>query len=146
MTRSRSVSALLVVTIMLVAATTALRAQAPAARAAASREQRIPAPAESAWTAEQRALAAEFASGGRLTNDLRTFLVHPDLVRGVMPFANYVTGSSTLSMRHRALLVLRTAWLSRSDYMWAKHAADAAQAGLSRVCGRRGLGRGVEGP
>ena len=44
---------------------------------------------------------------------------HPALVSGVMPFATYISEGSTLSPRHRQLLILRTAWLCRSQYEWA---------------------------
>jgi alkylhydroperoxidase family enzyme len=82
-------------------------------------------------TAEQRAL--EKAHAGAFGNgaDFRTMLVHPELVKGVLPFANYVLADSTLTPRHRELLVLRTAWRTRSDYLWAKHHPRATAAGLS---------------
>ena len=67
------------------------------------------------------------------TNELRLFKTHPALVGGVTPFANYVRGSSSLSQRHRELLILRTAWLSRSTYYWSLHSARAGAAGLSRT-------------
>jgi alkylhydroperoxidase family enzyme len=63
-------------------------------------------------------------------NDFRTLLVHPALVQGVTPFARYITADSTLPPRHRELLILRTAWLARSDYLWARHATKTAS--LSR--------------
>ncbi len=107
------------------------RGQSPEASSSALRSPRLPVVAETAWTAEQRQLVAEFSPGARPTNDLRTWLAHPDLVRGVMPFAAYVTGRSTLPPPDRALLVLRTAWLARSEYLWAKHAPEAARAGLT---------------
>ena len=50
-----------------------------------------------------------------------------------MPFANYIRNSSSLSQRHRELLILRTAWLSRSPYYWSVHSARAAAAGLTRA-------------
>jgi alkylhydroperoxidase family enzyme len=92
---------------------------------------RTPPLAEAEWTGEHRELIARFAPGAKATNDLRTFLNHPELVRGVMPFAVYVTTASTLPARDRALLILRTARLARSEYLWAKHAADAEKSGLS---------------
>ena len=57
-----------------------------------------------------------------LTNDIRTLLTHPDSLPGVMPFWNYIAFESTLPARDRAILMLRTAWLSRSRYLWAKYA------------------------
>lgn len=66
------------------------------------------------------------------TNDLRTFANHPDLIKGVLPFLSYIAGESTLPPRHRELLILRTVWLSRSAYQWARHAPAAREAGISR--------------
>jgi alkylhydroperoxidase family enzyme len=57
-------------------------------------------------------------------------LVYPELVRDLMPFERYISNESTLSPRHRELLILRTAWLCRSAYEWARHAGSAKQAGL----------------
>jgi 4-carboxymuconolactone decarboxylase len=67
------------------------------------------------------------------TNELRSFKVHPASVDGVMPFANYIRNSSSLPQRHRELLILRTAWLSRSPYYWSVHNARAGAAGLTRA-------------
>ncbi len=101
------------------------------ARSSSTGQPRIPPVAEATRTAEQRALAAEYGRRGVAGNDLRTLLVHPELVKGVMPFASYVTDGSTLSPRHRELLALRTAWLCRSPYLWATHARRATEAGVS---------------
>jgi len=76
-------------------------------------------------TDRQRALIASYVRGGVLTNDIRTLLNHPDALPGVMPFWNYVESESTLPARDRAVLMLRTAWLSRSGYLWAKYASGA---------------------
>jgi alkylhydroperoxidase family enzyme len=92
---------------------------------------RIAPVAETAWTEAQRAAAAQFAPGGSIGNDLRTWLNHPPLVAGVMPFVRYISEQSGLTPRHRELLILRTAWLSRSEYVWAHHAAAARKAGMS---------------
>ena len=85
---------------------------------------------ESAWTEAQRAAATQFAPGGA-GNDLKTWLNHPPLVAGVMPFARYISEQSLLTARHRELLILRTAWLCRSEYVWAHHAAAARKAGVT---------------
>jgi alkylhydroperoxidase family enzyme len=65
------------------------------------------------------------------TNELRSFQIHPAAVDGVMPFANYIRTSSTLPPRHRELLILRTAWLSRSPYYWSVHSTRASATGLT---------------
>src|SRR6476620_10224115 len=89
-----------------------------------------PVPA-AALSDEQRALAAQFAGSFGTGGDFRTLLVHPELVKGVLPFANYILTESTLTPRDRELLILRTAWRTQSDYLWAKHQRSAAATGLS---------------
>ena len=74
-----------------------------------------------AFNDEQRALSATYSGAFGSGADFRTLLVHPELVKGVLPFANYILSESTLTPRHRDLLILRTAWSTRSDYLWAKH-------------------------
>jgi len=84
-----------------------------------------------ALTAEQRELVAAHAGAFGTGADFRTLLVHPELVKGVLPFANYILSASTLSARHRELLILRTAVLTRSDYLWSKHQARAEAAAIT---------------
>jgi 4-carboxymuconolactone decarboxylase len=105
-------------------------AVAAAIVATVAAEPRIRPIAGTVLTDEQRVLekaAGAFGAGA----DFRTMLVHPELVKGVLPFANYVLAESTLTPRHRELLILRTAWQMRSDYLWAKHQRRATAAGLS---------------
>jgi alkylhydroperoxidase family enzyme len=83
-------------------------------------------------TDEQRALTATYGGAFGTGADFRTLLVHPELVKGVLPFANYILAESTLSPRHRELLILRTAWNTRSDYLWAKHQNREVVPSLSR--------------
>lgn len=89
----------------------------------------VPVP-QSAWTAEQRDLAAAFPKGPSGTA-LGTFLTYPELVRGIFPFASYIMADSTLTPRQRELLILRTAWDCSSEYLWANDAPRAAAAGIS---------------
>lgn len=77
--------------------------------------------AATAFTDEQQALSAHSSGAFGTAADFRTLLVHPELVKGVLPFANYILSESTLTPRHRDLLILRTAWLTRSSYLWSKH-------------------------
>jgi alkylhydroperoxidase family enzyme len=76
-------------------------------------------------TPRHRALIAAYVRGEQLTNDIRTLLRHPDSLPGIMPFWNYIAYESTLSPHDRAVLMLRTAWLSRSTYLWARYATAA---------------------
>jgi alkylhydroperoxidase family enzyme len=94
-------------------------------------EPRIRPIAGNAQSEEQRALTPTYSGAFGTGADFRTLLVHPELVKGVLPFANYILSESTLSPRHRELLILRTAWNTRSDYLWAKHQGRATAAGLN---------------
>ena len=94
-------------------------------------EPRIAPVPESEWTDAQRAIVARFGPGGRATNALRVYLRHPVLAENILPFEQYISTQSTLSPRHRELLILRTAWVCRSEYIWAQHAAIARAAGLT---------------
>src|SRR5688572_2540784 len=87
---------------------------------------------EREWTAAQRSIVARFEVDGRPTNALRTYLHHPVLADNILPFERYIAQESTLSARHRELLILRTAWLCRSEYVWALHADRARGAGIGR--------------
>lgn len=128
----------LVVLIVAVASATALFAQG-APRLARPRVEPL---AESAWGDRERALVASFGQSGRAANDLKTFLRHPEMVEGIMPFVRYVSTASTLSPRDRELLILRTAWLCRAEYLWAQHVPVARQAGLTAA----EIHRVAEGP
>src|SRR4051812_22052887 len=71
---------------------------------------------ESQRSPEQQALAARFASSG-IPNAVATYLNHPSLAEHILPYEQYVATESALPARHRALLILRTAWLARSTYV-----------------------------
>lgn len=86
---------------------------------------------EAQWTAKQKELVSKLAPGGRADNLFATLLTVPEIVEGAMPFTNYLLTSSTLSPRHRDLLILRTAWLCGSQPLWATHAARAKTTGFS---------------
>jgi alkylhydroperoxidase family enzyme len=85
---------------------------------------------ESQRTDQQRALAAQFASSG-IPNAVATYLNHPALAEHTLPFEHYASSASGLPPRHRSLLVMRTAWLTRSNYLWAHRIGAARQAGLT---------------
>ena len=54
------------------------------------------------------------------SNILGIYAWHPDMVRGWMPFSNHLR-HSTLSDRHREMVILRTTWLGYGEYEWAQH-------------------------
>lgn len=86
---------------------------------------------ESQWTDVHKAIVAKYARDGRADNGFKTLLNLPELVEGVMPYTTYLLDESSLSPRHRALLVMRAAWLCGSQPIWAGHAVRARAAGLS---------------
>ena len=86
---------------------------------------------ESEWTDEQRALVEKYAPGGNPGNALKTLIRVPALADRFMPLLTYVANDSTLSPRHRAILILRTAWLTQNGYLWATHASQAGASGLT---------------
>ena len=89
--------------------------------ALAAAEPRLRPVSAAVFTDEQRALTATYSGAFGAGADFRTLLIHPELAKGVLPFANYILSESTLTPRHRDLLVVRTAWLTRSPYLWSKH-------------------------
>src|SRR4030095_11394740 len=105
----------------------ALLIQAPVGSA----EPRLAPVPESTWTDAQRAIVARFGPAGRATNALRIYLHHPVLADNILPFEQYISNESTLPPRHRELLILRTAWLCRSEYIWTQHAGSAREAGIT---------------
>lgn len=100
---------------------------------------------EGEWTDAQRAIVARFGPAGRATNALRVYLHHPVLAENILPFEQYISSESTLAPRHRELLILRTAWLNRSEYVWAQHAGIARKAGITSVELTR-IARGPDAP
>ena len=100
----------------------------PAVRLA---EARVPPLPEPEWTDEQRALVEKYAPDGNPGNALRTLIRVPPLADRVFPVVNYLANDSTLSPRHRAMLILRTAWLTQNATLWATHASRAGEAGLT---------------
>ena len=93
--------------------------------------------AEDQWTGAHKAIAAKYSANGRAGNALGTFLHIPALAESFMSFPAYLTRDSTLSPRHREILILRTAWLLNSDSIWSEHVPAARAAGLTAADVRR---------
>ena len=100
----------------------------PAVRLA---EARVPPLPEAEGTPEQRASVERWSADGHSANVVRTLARVPALADRVLPFTRYVADETTLSPRHRAILILRTAWLTQSANVWAAHAGRAARSGLT---------------
>lgn len=86
-----------------------------------------PVPA-SEWSAELRS-AAESAPAG-MANLVGVFGHYAELGQIVLRHLRYLWSESTLPERHRALIALRTAWLARSEYLWAHRVRAAREEGL----------------
>lgn len=124
---SDTATALRVFSASLVLLATIVSAQNPAAPAGPIR---IPPVAESQRTQEQRTAAEPYARLG-MPNFVATYLNYPILLQQLMPNYVYQTEASTLTPRQRSLLALRTAWLTRSAYLWGHRVPPAREAGLT---------------
>ena len=100
-----------------------------------SSEARVSPLSESEWTAEQREIVERYAPDGNPGNALRTLIRVPALAHRVLPMLTYIANDSTLAPRHRAILILRTAWLTQSANHWATYASrgDLTDAEVLRV-------------
>lgn len=93
---------------------------------------------ESQWTDEQRQMAAPLeAQYGLVFNVLKTLMRHMPLLKSWNPLAGYLMTGSSLSPRHRELLIMRVAWQTGSDYEWGQHVLMSQAAGLSEQDHRR---------
>jgi len=70
---------------------------------------------------------------------------YPALARAFLTFNNHVATGSTLSARERELLILRTAWLRRSEYEYIQHVILGLRAGLTEAEVAR-IGEGPDAP
>jgi alkylhydroperoxidase family enzyme len=136
------VSAMCIATVCMPAAGQPVRARSipdppGTVRPARLSEPRLSPLAEAQWTEVHKDLVAKFAADGRAGNALRTLLHAPGIAESLFTFHAYVTRDSTLSPRHRELLILRTAWLLNNDYVWSEHVPAARDAGLSAADVRR---------
>ena len=91
---------------------------------------------ESQWTDRHRALVREYAPDGRVGNALSTLLHVPELAEAIMPFVRFLREESALEPRYRSLLLLRTAWLTHSQYQWSVFASNGREAGLKETLHR----------
>ena len=91
---------------------------------------------EAQWADVHRKLVAKYALD-RAGNAVKTLLNVPELVDGTMPFQNYITRDTSLSPRHREILILRVGWLLNNDYVWGEHASVARRLGMTTAELRR---------
>jgi len=92
-------------------------------------EPRIPLVSEANCTEQQRELLSK---GGKYNlNVFRALANHPDLVRRWEPFSAHIFFKTSLPVRDRELLTLRSAWLVQSEYQWARHVKYGTEVGLT---------------
>jgi alkylhydroperoxidase family enzyme len=106
--------------------------QAPSALSPESRGKlsapRIKPVEESEWSAAHK----EFLKPGvSRSNNVKTCLYNLELCRRYAPFMSYFVDESTLTLRDKEVLVLRTAFLCKADYIWNAHVTRAKGAGMS---------------
>ena len=107
--------------VLVLAATAVAQPRAPEAP-------RIVPAAEAEWPEALRAAAAELEPD--IANAIGTYAHYPELGEAMLRHLDYLWSESTLPARHRALLGLRTAWLARSEYLWAHRVPSARADGL----------------
>jgi 4-carboxymuconolactone decarboxylase len=93
--------------------------------------------ADAELTDAHKVIVARFTRDGRANNALRTLLNVPELAEAVMPYTTYLTNETSISPRHRELLILRIAWLAGNENLWAEHAPRARVYGLDDAAIRR---------
>lgn len=91
---------------------------------------RIPALRPEDFTAEQSALAKP-GSGRESLNIVRTFVNHPSLYEKWMEFSEFIVFASSLSLREREILTLKTIAECKGAYELAQHAVVARSVGLT---------------
>lgn len=99
--------------------------------------QRVPQPRlkpvpASEWTEAHRAALGTRARGDETANVFSTCLRNVELCRTWMVFTDYILSDRiSITQRDREMVILRTGYLSHSDYEWAAHAALGQRVGLT---------------
>jgi 4-carboxymuconolactone decarboxylase len=84
-------------------------------------------------TQEQRQLVGPQMRDGKVPNLYATLVVHTRFYEPRLRFGSYIQRDSRLPPQMRELLILRTAWLAKSEYEWAHHVVFAHDAGLTEA-------------
>ncbi|HKS55488.1 MAG TPA: carboxymuconolactone decarboxylase family protein [Steroidobacteraceae bacterium] len=84
------------------------------------------------WTDEQRKLVTAHTDTTQpVLNLYATMLNDPALYGPRLKFGSYLQRDSLLPPKTRELVIMRTAWLTRTEYEWGHHVESAQKAGLS---------------
>jgi len=79
----------------------------------------------------ERSLQPSAAPGGNGGNLFATVVRNASLYDAWRPFVRRLNAASTLTLRQRELVVLRTAWICRSEYVWGQHVLVATTGGMA---------------
>ena len=86
------------------------------------------------WDADLRARFERPGGLGKILNVMSTLANHPGLLRRWVVFANHFLFKSTLNVRAREILILRSGWLAGCSYEWGQHVKIAtAEAGFGEA-------------
>jgi 4-carboxymuconolactone decarboxylase len=88
------------------------------------------------WTDDAREVFAFWGEPGSWENGSKTNMSmvlahHPQLAIAYNTFGKHLLLTSTIKVRPRELIVLRTAWLQKCEYEWHYHVGYALTAGLT---------------
>ena len=87
---------------------------------------------ESEWSDEQRKLVQPTLDRWGLVFDVvKTLMRNMPLFSSWNRFAAHVMSTSSLSARHRELLIMRVGWRTDSEYEWGQHVLMSKPAGLT---------------
>lgn len=85
------------------------------------------------WPEAHKPLLQSVYESGQVYNNIGTLARHPEAFDRVMAWGEHVMKRSTLEPREREIIILRTGWLSRSQYVWEQHRVIGLRDGLSSV-------------
>ena len=108
-----------------------------------TQDPRIPPLREDEWNDEQRQMLSYAWKKGGFYNVIGTLGRHTEASKRIGQMGAHVLGpTSTLPLRDRELLILRTAWNCQSEYEWAQHVQLGFKAGITA----EEIGRCRKGP
>jgi 4-carboxymuconolactone decarboxylase len=92
-------------------------------------EPRIKPLAESIWTDEQRKIINNYKmEDGHFPNLLTTLANHPTIIE---KYLSFIGRETTIPTREREILILRTGWLRKTEFMLGWHTLYAKKAGMT---------------
>ena len=95
-------------------------------------EPRLPPLSDAEMTPQQDAVIAPFRKSGRDYNIFRTFVRDPAALKAFLVWGGHVlSNDNPLGARRREIAILRTGYLCKAGYEWARHVPIARHAGLS---------------